>query len=246
MRPYIWRYSIFAYILCFLLAGCGSDKSDDVIHFVTSADYPPFEYKIKGELVGFEIELAKMIANELGKKASFQDMQFSSVLLSVQSGMADAAISTITITEEREKTFDFSTSYHKDSLAMIFLKGNPILDRSQLKGKKIACQLGTTMDLWLKKHSKDSIVLRTDNSPQAIETLKAGHADGTLTDYMQAVSFTAMDPQLNYSIIAQADTGYAIAFKKHSALTQSVNQALSSLQEQGEIGKLKEKYFEIK
>ena len=70
--------------------------------------YPFFEYKVKGELVGFDIELGKMIAQELGKKAEFQDLQFSSILAAVQSGMVDAAISTISITEERQKTFDFS------------------------------------------------------------------------------------------------------------------------------------------
>ena len=60
-----------------LLVGCGDDNSDNEIRFVTSADYPPFEYKEHGELVGFDIELAKLIASELGKEAVFEEVEFS-------------------------------------------------------------------------------------------------------------------------------------------------------------------------
>src|SRR5437870_2872374 len=90
------------------LTGCHEEKAADRIIFVTSAEYPPFEYQKNGELVGFDIDLARLIAKELHKEAVFENMQFSTILVALQNGAADAAISTITITDERKKHFDFS------------------------------------------------------------------------------------------------------------------------------------------
>ena len=85
----------------------------------------------------------------------------------------------------------------------------------------------------------------TDSNPQAVEALKAGHVEGTMIDAAQAIAFTKNNPQLSYKVIAQADTGYGIAFRKGSPLRKQVNKALKSLEEKGEIDKLKRKYIEI-
>lgn len=231
--------------LLFFLASCDSDNSNDKLVFATSADYPPFEYRIREELVGFEIELGKLIAQELGMEAKFKETQFSTVLTAVRNGMADAAISTITITTAREKNFDFSVPYYVESLAIIFPKDFSLENKAALKGKKIACQLGTTMEMWLKNNVKEAEVITTDTNPQAIETLKAGYVDGVLIDTIQASGFTKKNPQLSYKVIAQADTGYAIAFKKDSPLKDKVNQALRELEKQGKIKELRKKYLEV-
>lgn len=234
------------YGLCFLLSGCNDKQSSDVILFSTSIDYPPFEYKIKGDFVGFDIELAEMIAKELGKKAEFQDTDFSTIFTAVQNNMVDAAISTITITPEREQNFDFSRPYYVESLAILFPRDHPITEQSELLGKKIACQLGTTMEIWMKRHAKETEVITVNNNMQAIEALKAGYVDGVLVDQAQAAAFSNKNPQLSYKVIAKADTGYSIAFKKGSPLKDAVNNALESLEAKGIIEGLKKKYLELK
>ena len=239
------KYIISALLgLTLLLAGCKDEKDDGMIKFATSADYPPFEYYANGDITGFDIELAELIGKKLGKKVVFENMQFSSIFAALESNNVDAAISTITATKEREKAFDFSKSYYVESLAIVFPKDRPITNKSELSGKKIACQLGTTMEIWLKEHVSDATIVSIDNNNQAIEALKAGHVDGVLMDNIQGIAFSHKNIKLSYAEIAKSDTGYSIALKKSSALKNNIDEALKSLENSGELEGLKQKWFE--
>ena len=220
----------------------GQSDNRSLLRFATCADYPPFEYMRGGELVGFDIELAREIAKDLGSEAEFLDVPFSSVLVAVDSGLADMAIATITKTTMREQSFDFSEPYYTECLAMVYYADAPIESAAQLEGKKIACQLGTTMELWLKEHVPSAAIVATDSNPQAIEMLKAQHVDGVYIDCTQAVEFCAVNPELQYKPIAHADTGYAVAFKKESALKDRVNASLKRLEAAGVIARLRKTY----
>jgi polar amino acid transport system substrate-binding protein len=241
------------FLLCLLIggllviSGCSNNKASkeaNTIHFATSAEYPPFEYLEYGVIKGFDIELAKLIAKELGKEAVFDNMQFSSILPALTSGQVDAAISTITITEDRKKNFDFTSPYYFEGMAAVFRQETAISEISQLTGKKLAAQLGSTMEIWLKKHTANESILSTDNNNQAIEALKVGHVDVVLMDGAQGAVFSQKNPGLSYAIVAKADDGYGIAFKKHSELTSKINQVLNVLKERGEIAKLQRTWLE--
>lgn len=239
---------LFVLIASFLfISGCNGgngQKKSNVIHFATAAEYPPFEYEEHGVIKGFDIELAKLIAKELGKEAVFDNMQFSSILPALTSGQADAAISTITITYDRQKNFDFTSPYYFEGMAAVFKKDSPIHDPSQLAGKKIAAQLGSTMEIWLKKHAQEEQIVPMDNNNQAIEALKAGHVDVVLLDGAQGAIFSQKNPTLSYAIIAKAEDGYGIALPKHSLLTARINRILNTLKENGEIAKLQKTWLE--
>ncbi len=243
INKYIIALILVSLSLCCL--SCKEQKDPDVLIFATSAEYPPFEYKVHGKLTGFDIDLGRLIAENIGKKVKFKDMQFSAILPAVQSEIADAAIATITITEGRKKNFDFSMPYYVESMSIIFKKKAPFKTKSNLIGKKIACQLGSTMEIWLKEHAKGTEIIMMDNNLQAVEALKAGHIYGVLIDTVQANAFTKKNPELGYKVIAQADTGYAVAFKKGSSLVEQVNQVIRVLEAKGEIEKLKKKYLEV-
>ena len=107
----------------------------------------------------------------------------------------------------------------------------------------MACQLGTTMELWLKKHGVDISIVSVDNNNQAIELLKSDHVDAVFMDATQAGVFAQKNPGLGHSAVVKADQGYGIALKKGSALTEKFNQAIAKLQANGEIQKLKEKWI---
>ena len=229
-------------LLVLLLVGC-KDEENDTIKFITSADYPPFEYLVDGEITGFEIELAKLIAAELGKDAVFEHVNFSTALASVQNGLADAAISTITITEERKQNVDFSIPYYTDRLVMVSSDSKPIKDKSQIADKKIACQLGTTMAIWLKTHVPNADTVLTDNNLQAIEMLKVGHVDGVFIDAVQGEAFSKQNEHLSYALIAQSDEGYGIAFKKGAPLRDKVDKAIETLTKNGALKALATKWL---
>jgi polar amino acid transport system substrate-binding protein len=232
-------------VMCFfLLSGCKSEKTENVIQFATSAEYPPFEFHKDNQLVGFDIELAQMLAEKLHKKAEFKNMQFSTILPALENGSVDAAISTITITPERKQNFDFSQSYYEESLSMIYQKTAPIVDKTQLNQKKIACQLGSTMEIWLKKYASNAQIILMNNNNEAVEALKSGHVDAVLIDTVQAVAFASKNPDLAHSMIAKSDEGYGIAFKKGSTLKNQIDQALQVLKDNGDLEQLKKKWLE--
>ncbi|NKD85131.1 transporter substrate-binding domain-containing protein [Haematospirillum jordaniae] len=226
-----------------LLSACSEENHTEVIRFATSAEYPPFEYRDGDEVKGFDIDLARAIAAKLGKTAVFEDMQFSTVLAALQSGTVDAAISTISITEERKKSFDFSKGYYTESLSVVYPLQDPVSSIDDLNNKTIACQLGSTMEIWLREHVPSANIMAMDNNNQAIEALKAGHVDLVLIDSIQAVEFSARNPVLGSSVISYSDTGYGIAFPKGSPLHALVDQALTELEESGELAQLKQKWL---
>lgn len=225
------------------LSACSDEKMQKTLRFSTSAEYPPFEYVFKNKLQGFDIDLANHIAQKLGKQAVFDNMQFSTVLPALNTEQDDLAISTITATPKRAQNFDFSKTYYANGMAMIYQQDNPILNESQLPNKKIAVQMGTTMEFWLQEHHPELSIVAYDNNNQAIEALEAKHVDGVLVDGVQGKAFSKKHRALSYSMIAKADYGYAIALKKNSPLTNEVNQALQKLQEEGVIQQLEAKWF---
>ncbi|HCD9359049.1 TPA: amino acid ABC transporter substrate-binding protein [Legionella pneumophila] len=221
-----------------LISSCNEQKNQNTLRFSTSAEYPPFEYIENGEIKGFDIDLAKLIAKELGKEAVFDNMQFSTVLPALNSGQDDVAIATITITEERKKNFDFSIPYYFEGMAAVFDISQPVKEISQLTGKKIAVQLGTVMEIWLHQNFPNAEITALDNNNQAIEALIAGHVDVVLMDGAQGGVYSKKYPGLSYSILAKANEGYGLVLKKGSPLRDEINSALENLKAKGEIQKL--------
>ncbi|MDR1235785.1 MAG: ABC transporter substrate-binding protein, partial [Holosporaceae bacterium] len=206
------------------------------------ADYPPFEYYENGEIVGFDVDLAKLIAQKLGKKAVFEDMQFAAILASLQNGMVDAAASAMAATDERRKNYDFSEEYYSESFASVYKKDHPIT-KTQLANAKIVCQLGSTMEIWLRKNIPHVSLTTVDNNNQAMESLKAGHVECVFIDEIQASAFCEKNPDLSYSPVAASGSGYAVAVKKKSPLKDEINDALKKLTAEGETEKLQKKWL---
>jgi polar amino acid transport system substrate-binding protein len=227
-----------------IIAGCGNEE-DQVIRFATSADYPPFEFIQKGKLVGYDIDLAYLIAQELKKDVHFTNMQFSGILPSVQSGMIDVAIGKIAITEERKAQFDFSDPYYADSLVAVYDKKKPIKNAEQLKGSKIACQLGSAMEVWLKKNHPDEVIAPFDTNNQAIEALKSGHVDVVLMDRDQAIAFANENGGIDHIFLEKDTNGCGLVLAKGSKLTVEINKALKLLKERGELARLEQKWLEV-
>lgn len=241
MKQYLTLFLISIFIL---LSGCNSKADQNTLIFATSAEYPPFEFYQNGQMKGFDIELAELIAKKMGKTAAFENMQFSTILPALNSGIVDLAIATMTVTEARQKNFDFSIPYYTARLAMVFPTTQPLTTLTQLKGKKIACQLGTTMEIWLKEHTHEVEIIPMDSNNQAIEALKSGHVDGVFMDSIQSVTFSEKNAGLSYHIMGESDDGYAIALPKNSPLKPKVDSALLELKASGELHRLQQKWLD--
>lgn len=236
LKKFVFLLTVFCLISC-------DSEDKNVIKFGISADYPPFAFYENSKISGFEIDLASKIAEILSKKVVFEDMQFSNITLAVSNNKVDAGIAAITSTKERELNFDFSNPYYKSEMTLIFFADQAITNKEELNGKKVACQLGTTMEMWLKNNAKDCIIISMDTASQAIEALKAYHVDAVFLDGAQAVEYQKNNKGLQILPIAFSIDGYRILLKKNSPLKNDINNAIEKLEASGEIEKLQNKWF---
>ena len=226
-------------VLCTLTLSSCKKRDAQTLTVATCADYPPFEYYAKdGALQGFDIELARLVGRQLKRDVSFQVLDFASVLASLETGNADIGISTISVTPQRKKQFQFSTPYYTQVLCAIRLKHTP----HSFSGKIIGCQAGTTMEEWVKKYHGAERCITMDDNTQLVEALKSGQVDVVVIDGYQGHAFCARHSDLARTTLGAAPSYYAVACAKNSDLMESINKALDFLKKSGELEALKQKY----
>ena len=132
------------------------DSSKDQLLVATNAAFAPFEYMEGDNYYGVDMEIAKGLADYLGKELVIQNMDFDAVLLSVNQGKSDMSMSGLTVTDERKEIVNFTTSYYTASQRLIIRSDNTEFDgvssaadiEAILKGKdssvKVGVQNGTT------------------------------------------------------------------------------------------------------
>jgi ABC-type amino acid transport substrate-binding protein len=115
------------------------------------AAYAPFEWvdEKTGEIVGFDADLIKAIAAEMGFAVELRHFEWDGIIASLLSGNADLIISAMTITEERQKSVTFSSPYFEATQYIAVKEGSSIKSLEDLRGKKIGVQNGTTGDLFV-------------------------------------------------------------------------------------------------
>jgi ABC-type amino acid transport substrate-binding protein len=244
--------TIFSFLICLLLlSGCKEDKNsaketkNTVITVVTSADYPPFEYYINSEMVGFEIDLMKAIAKELKRDVVFQDVPFESIIGSLQSARADLAISGLSATEDRKKFVDFSAHYN-ESKTVILTDDSSIKTTHDLKGKMIGVQMGTTYETNLKEWQQKVENLQIQSLskvPDLIQNFKAKRIVGIMLGIGEAKAILEQIKELRIVDVPDTDVFYAIAFPKGSPLLASVNAAIEKLKANGTMKVLQDKWL---
>ena len=152
----------------------------------TSSDYMPFSFPGDGEILGFDIELAKRFCAYLGKDLELVDMNFSDILPYVISGKSDIAISYVTITEERKESVLFSEPYYTDKSAIIFKTGTsgpagPVW--SDFIGKTFAVKNGSVYDYISREIMMASDVMLFEDYPSIYETVQQGRVDAGMRGY---------------------------------------------------------------
>ena len=223
------------------LVACGSKKDayesikeNKKLVVAVSPDYAPFEFKTlvdgKDQVVG---------SDELGVKLEVTTMSFDNVLSSLQAGKADIAISGISVTDERKKTFDFSDPYYETQNAIIVRKDQESTYSSldAFKGKKVAVQKGTIEEGLAKKQLKDSTVVSLTAMGEAINEVKSGQVDAVDLEKPVAEGYVAQNPDLALASVAlKVDDGDAKAVamaKGNDKLKEAVNKVIKKLKDNG-------------
>ena len=267
MKKKINLFIIAILILSSILVACGNEKVGNLenedsnvetytlegiqkkgkLVLGTSADYPPFEFHTmidgKDEIVGFDIEIAKYIADELGVELEIKEMEFEKLLGGLSTGMLDIVIAGMNPDPEREKEANFTDIYYEANFAVLVNKENDfqISTLEDLEGKSIGVQIGTTQEDIAQTQIKDGYVKSLSSNPDIVMNLKTKKIDCAIMELPVAESFADVNDNLmvvDNLIIDSESGGVAIAVKKgNDKLTEKLNEILAEIKSKGLIEK---------
>ena len=251
---------ILTVAMVFAFTACGGGSTDEnglstvqagKLHMATNAAFPPYEMTDdSGGFEGIDVEIAEKIAAKLGLELVVDDMDFSSVLTSVQGGKADIAMAGLTVTPDRQNNVDFTDSYATGVQVVIVPEDSDIKTIDDLaKDKMIGTQEGTTGFIYCSDtpenggFGEDHVIAYT-NGATAIQALLAGKVNAVVIDSQPAKEFVAANDGLKILETEFVSEDYAIGVSKDNPeLLEAVNNALKELIEDGTVQEILDKYI---
>lgn len=210
----------------------------------TNAEFPPYEYYDNNKIVGIDAEIAQAIADKLGMKLEIVDMQFNSIITSIQTGGVDIGVAGMTITNDRLESVNFSDSYATGVQVVIVKEGSTITSVDDLEGKRIGVQQATTGDIYACDDYGEENVTKYNKGADAVQALIGGDVDAVIIDSEPAKSFVNANTGLKILETEYAVEEYAIAVaKSNTDLLNKINKAIEELTEDGTIDRIIEKYI---
>lgn len=209
----------------------------------TSADYPPYEFHKtvdgKDTIVGFDIEIAKQLAADLGVELEIVDMKFEGLLPALMGGKVDVIVAGMNPTEERKKSVDFSMIYYEANQTMLVSADakDSLNTIESFKGKTIGVQKGTLQETIAADNFKESTVKAIGKIPDLIMELKTGKIDGIILADVVAKSYAENNADIAVNgLDLGSEGGCSIALPKGNAeLTKAVDASLKAMIDGGKI-----------
>ena len=251
------KISVFMVVVVLILgtmSGCSaaSGTSDEslikikekgVLVLGTSADYPPYEFHVEVDgmdtIVGFDIEIAKSIAERIGVELEIIDMKFEGLLPALNAGKIDLVIAGMTPTEERKQSVDFSTVYYKEKQAVVVRADDSgaLQSIDGFDGKSIGVQKATIQEELAAVEFTESTIKGLDKIPNLILELKTGKIDAAILVSPAANAYVKANSDLAVTAMEfDSEDGSAIAVKKNSGeLLDIINLVLDELITSGSL-----------
>lgn len=170
-------------------------EGKEEIHMATNAQFPPYEYYDGDKIVGIDAEMAAAIADKLGMKLVIDDMEFDSIITSVQTGKSDFGMAGMTVTEDRLKNINFSDSYATGIQSIIVPEDSKITTVDDLfaEGAEylVGTQKGTTGDIYAEGDFGAERVMKYASGNEAVQALITGKVDCVIIDNEPAKAYVA-------------------------------------------------------
>ncbi len=236
-------------LLTALLAGTAFAAQAKDITFAMEPSYPPFELtNEKGEIIGFDVDVANAICKEIQATCHFKSQAFDALIPSLKAKRFDAAISAIDITEARAKQVSFSDPYYDSSASFIGVKGKADLAAA----KNVGVQNGTTYQQYVVAEAKQYTPKSYASLQDAILDLKNGRIDVIFGD--TAVLADILTKQADLAFVGDKvdnkkyfGNGLGIAVNKGSKeLLADLNKGLATIKANGEYQKIYDKWMTAK
>lgn len=240
-----------------VLAACGGGDSSSsaaqdnpydlqqpgTLRIATLTDAPPNVYLKDGKFTGFDNDLMTAVAGKLGLKPEFVGTDFSALLAQVNSHKFDVGSSSITITDARKKTVDFTNGYDFGYFGLDVPAGSTIKGFDQLQGKRVVVVQGTVQDDYATKKNLNPV--RVPDYNAALNQLRTKTSDAWIAP-AEIGQKTADDSKGKVVLAAKelspAPTAFAVA-KGNNALREALNKALDQVIQDGTWTKLQEQYY---
>ena len=218
--------------------------TEGILTMGTNAAFPPYEFYDGDDIVGIDAEIAGLLAEKLGLTLEIMDMDFSTIVTSVQNGGVDIGLAGMTVTEERLENVNFTDSYATGVQVIIVKEDSEIASADDLEGKLIGVQEGTTGHQYCAEDYGEENVLAYTNGATAVQNLVQGAVDCVVIDEQPALSFVEANEGLKILDTEYVIEDYAAAVsKENTALLDALNAALKELQEDGSIQEILDKYI---
>lgn len=208
--------------------------------------YSPYSYRKNGKLTGFEVDLGKAVAKEMGLKAKFVPTKWDSLIAGLGSEKFDVVLNNITQTPERKKSYNFSTPYIYSRYILVTKKGSNLKTLKALKGKKMAEGTGTNNAVLVKKYG--ATVVPSGEFATSVSLVRQGRVAGTVNaaeawyayakeNNTKGLQVTELSSQVKPVKVS------GLFNKKDKKLLARFNKALKKVRKDGTLKKLSVKYF---
>ena len=272
-RTFISLMSVMAAAGVLSLSGCGSSGSSsaaasstasgaaaagsDLLSTIQSRGtlivalegaWQPWSYHDESDtLVGYDVEVSRAIAEKLGVEPEYVESDWDSLFAGMDAGRYDLVCNGVEVTDERSKTYDFTTPYGYIHTALAVKKDNDtITGFEDLKGKTTANSLASTyMEL---AESYGATVQGIDTLEETIQLLTAGRIDATLNADVSFYDYLNVHPDADFKIVALTEEASHVAIplrkgEETASLREAIDKAIEELRAEGTLTELREKYF---
>lgn len=250
--------ALFAVLLLALaslvVAGCGGSDDEttangggggggEALTVGSDIPYPPFEMGKAPNYEGFDVELLEAVGKAIGRDMEFEDTSFDTIFLDLSRGNFDVVASAATITDEREKTVDFTNPYYISEQAILVKEGDEIDSVEKLAGTTVGVQQGTTGQEFVEEEA-DAEVRQYPQGPDAVNALKTGTVDAVVIDIPVAENAVTATEGLEVSaaIPTEEEYGFAVA-QGESELLEELNEGLKEVIDDGTYATIYKKWF---
>lgn len=212
----------------------------------TEGTYPPFTFHDEtGELTGFDVEIAREIAERLGVEAEFLETQWDAMFAGLDAERFDMVANQVGINEERQASYDFSDPYITSTAVLVVAEDNEdIQSFDDLEGVLSAQSLTSNYAEMATSYGAELEGVEGFN--QAIELLDSGRVDATINDNLTVLDFQQQRPDASIKVVDESSDAAqsALLFRQgNETLVEEANQALAEMIEDGTYEEISNKWF---
>jgi glutamine transport system substrate-binding protein len=252
-----WMLFMLAALFALSVTGCASKTvpaaaggSNKTIHVASDATYAPMEFMDKDKISGFDIEFLADVMKEAGLSYDVKNIGWDTMLESVKQGTEyQAGISSVSITDERKQTYDFTVPYFESTNMILVKEDSPVKSAADLKDKKVAVQNSTTADTLMTgiMGNGNSNLKKFDSNVVALVELEKGGVDAVVADNAIVGEYIKNNAGKKFKGIKDTTNFtseyYGIVLPKGSELKAKLDPAIAKVIENGTFAKLYKKYF---